>query len=254
MGGLSFAISPIVYAAFSYEPFAQPAGQLLENQTDWSATGTTGTSPALVAESLTFPNLATSQGGALSLQAGNRKSLVGVLPSFNSGTVYYSFAFQILSQPSSETIFSRVGTSGGVYASNVALNTIGGFAKIGIGTRATSPIAYADANLTLNTTYFVVTSYQFDNGSGQSLSQLWLFSDANPLSSTPPPASAIGATGAAIANTSRINLRGEASSPALLFDEFRYGNSWASVAPVPEPSSFISLTISTLLLLHRRRA
>ena len=241
------------------EPFDYTAGANLANHTNanflaWADIGTSTAGPYITvrSNSLPVPGLANTSGNSIQF-GGLGKSVRFSFPTgypVNSGTLYYSFATQVIDTNglTASGIFvagfnNSVGTQTGqptVIGTRVYLHhTNGGF---NIGTSKNSSTAsewvWDPRTFTTNQTIFLVGSYTFNTvaTTNDDLAQLWINPDPSTFgSATPPPPLLVTSAGPDItANqiASFIFVQRSTTQPALMFaDELRMGRTWADVTP-----------------------
>lgn len=249
LAAISVAQAQIVYDGFDYT-----VGSTLAGNSTWSALNS-GTAPLIASGNLSVDGLDAPTGNKVSWDAGNIQEAILAYDSQTSGTIFYSFAFQLTSLPTSATYSFALATGNTGYAATVWLRADGEGFNIGLGNRSsgTTP-TYDTTTLQLNTTYFVVGAYTFNPGTNDDISSLWL----NPSSATfdlAPSTPTLTSTGGTdMTAISQFLLRGAAGSPAGELDELRIGTTWASVTPVPEPGTVAMLSIGLGLVLWRLRS
>jgi hypothetical protein len=114
----------------------------------------------------------------------------------------------------------------------VWLRSDGAGYDIGINPRTTAAnTVWSSGTQTINTTLFVVISYQIVSGTSNDVVNLWI----NPTPGSSMPAATHSATnsGTDLANLNRILLRQDAATttPFVEMDELRVGTTWADVTP-----------------------
>lgn len=245
----------------SYEGFNYTVAQTLEAQADW-APANTGTAPTIVSGSLSVAGLQSSTGNSVSLPGGNYQEVLGSLSTYNSGSVYYSFALNLTSAPTGAAYSFALSTGGTNYGAVVWLQASGAGYNLGLSNRSSGVTPTYDTTvLALNTTVFVVGRYTFNAGVTNDTSALWI----NPSSGTfedvsAPTPTLTSATGTDLTAVTQFLIRGAAGSPAGVFDELRVGTTWASVttSAIPEPSTASvlagGLVLAGVVMQRRRRA
>jgi len=236
----------IVYEGFDYTV----AGNLENNDPPWSGLNT-GTAPVVAAGNLSVPGLAPPTGNRVSWEVGNiREAWLQLSGTQTSGTVYYSFPFQLSSVPTATTYSFGFTQNSTTYGATIWLRGDTDGFNIAVANRTTAPGAgdYLATKFPLNSTIFVVGSYEFIPGTGNDLSRLWI----NPASATFAAASAPTATltatgGTDLSGIQGFLLRGANGSPAGVMEVLRIGTSWAAVTPVPEPSAVVLAGLGGLL-------
>ncbi len=198
-----------------------------------------GDSILVEAGSLSYPGLAASTGNKISF-AGTGADYYRAFASQTAGTVYSSFILNV-------TDVSSLNTTGGYFVAFIAESsttlygaaiwarqgTTAGSFNIGISPRTSATtIVWLPGDLTTNTNYFLVTSYELVSGAGNDVAQLWL----NPsLGGTMPAADATvtNTGGADLSSVEKFLFRQatNTTTPGVQIDEVRVGNTWADVTP-----------------------
>jgi hypothetical protein len=246
------AISATAYSQFQqYDGFAYTTNTTLAGNGTWSNVNT-GTAPIIVADSLTVSGLQAPTGNKVSWDAGNIQEAINLFGATNTtGATFFSFAFQLTSLPTATTYSFGLAQNTTTYGATVWLRADGSGFNVGVnkGTTATNAV-YAPGTLSLNTTYFLVGSYEFVAGSANDIASLWINPDSSTFDTLPSPSATITSTnsGGDISGISGFLLRGANGSPAGLMDELRIGTDWADVTPVPEPSTYAMLALAGVAL------
>lgn len=236
-----------------YDGFDYTASQNLTVQTTWSSLNT-GVPPVVQAGNLSVSGLASPTGNRVSWDTGNIQEALKAVTSQSSGTVYYSFAFQLTALPTTATYSFALGTGNTNYAAPVWLQASGSNFNIGLSNRSNSTPNYAIGTYSLSTTYFLVGSYTFNSGTGDDASSLWIDPISSSFGADTAPTPSLTATGGTdMTAISQFLIRGAAGSPSGIMDELRIGTTWASVTPVPEPSTWALAGLGAGLVLWRLR-
>jgi len=206
---------------------------------------------------LTFPGLPDLGGpNLLSVSNGAAGTAISQFANQTSGQVYYSFLLDTLAVGTGNRYLTSLnpGTStpnGGSDALSVYIYSNNTF-----GLRTANIAAVHTVPFSLNTTYFVVVSYDF----GTTSANFWL---------NPTPGGVQGAADMTLAGDGSVtaidNVGFKAQSDnisgvgqgAYLIDTLRVGTTWADVTPVPEPSAFFLAAAGVGLMLgmiRRRRS
>jgi len=249
------------YAQLFYESFNYTSGSTLA--TSPSTNGNwlplnSGTAPQVANGNLNVFGLQSSVGNSLSWAAGNiQEAYSTISPAVSTGPLYYSFAFQLTALPTATTYSFGLLQSGSTtnYGATVWFKANGSGFNIGLDNRTATPTSnYATPIYNLNDTIFIVGSYEFISGAGNDVSRLWINPSYIDFSALSAPTATITATGGTDL-TGGVNgflLRGASGSPSGKIDELRMGTTWASVTPVPEPSSGALLVLGGAALVAVR--
>lgn len=243
------AFSQTIYDGFDYD-----IGSTLASNSSWAAVNT-GTAPIIASGNLSVSGLVPPTGNRVTWESGNIQEAVKTVDTYTSGSIFYSFSFQLSSLPTQATYSFSLSHSNTLYASAVWLRADAGGTgfNIGLSNRSNSTAEYSSTVFDLNTTIFLVGSYTIAEGGGNS-SSLWINPNSSSFGGLAPTAS-LTATGGNDQNTiSQFLLRGAAGSPAGTMDELRIGDSFAAVTPVPEPSVVVLLGLGLAFVLWRVRA
>ncbi|MCD8481976.1 MAG: PEP-CTERM sorting domain-containing protein [Verrucomicrobia bacterium] len=234
--GLSITALSATASNIFTDTFNYTVGQSLEDQTNWSGLNS-GSQPQVASGNLSVPGLAPSTGNMASWESGNiREALASFAPQ-TSGTVFFSFAFRVDSLPTATTYSFSLANNNTFYAASVWLRTSGTQFEIGLSNRSNSAVTYASDLLDAGSTYFLVGSYDLENFT----SELWLNPDSSTFGSAVPTSTLSATGGTDLATISQFLIRGANGSPAMTMDELRIGSTWASVTPIPEPSTYAAL-------------
>jgi hypothetical protein len=261
----------------AYEPFADAtgsggtaytAGANLVGQTNaqgqaWFQAGAAIPSSSILSGSLSVSGLAPSSGNSvLAVPQANVASRFAFGSSINSGSVYYSFAFQV------PAIGSTLGTGGGfiagfnntgaasqtgsptVIGARVLIRAATGGFNIGLSKSSgtASDFQWSSQLFTPSDTIFIVGSYDIGvlATAGDDSTRMWVNpSSANFGAASAPAATLTAATGGDALTSGSLQSfllyeRANTLFPdQAVLDELRIGTSWADVTPttVPEPAS-----------------
>jgi hypothetical protein len=231
-------LSSLSYAQVSlphYDGFDYTAGEALQTQTGWVAVNT-GDNIDIVSGNLSFTNLMTSTGNKISF-AGAGIDASKAMVSQNSGTIYYSLLINPI------TMAGVTDVNGGYLAGFQQNTTTFGATlwtkrvdddnlNFGIEVRtATGASTTWTGNYPANTTYFLVVSYTFVDGTNNDEVKLWV----NPTPGASEPASTItdNHTGTDLPSIVGFFIRQDSATetPSVEIDELRIGTTWADVTP-----------------------
>jgi PEP-CTERM motif len=237
-------------AALLYsEGFNYTADQALVPNDGW-----TGGSSLITVGSgnLTFPGLADLGGpNLLSVSNGAAGSTYTLFANQTSGQVYYSFLLNPLELGTGNRYLTALNPgvnppNGGSDALSVYVYSNNTFGLRTAGASAIHTVAFS-----LNTTYFIVVSYDFDN----TQANMWV----NPTGGGAQGAADMTLAGdASVTAIDNIGFKAQSDATgAYLIDTLRVGTTWADVNPavVPEPSSLMlaAAGIGLLVGMIRRR-
>jgi len=132
-------------------------------------------------------------------------------------------------------VFALGGTNNGNANGEFTLDRITGFVNSGVARS--------------NATTFFVAKIDYAGGAGADVLTYWV----NPTIGGAEPVSALTATGTF--NFDRIGFA-NFNPDRWNLDEVRFGTTWASVTPIPEPSTYalLALGLGVVCFLRRRRA
>lgn len=242
-----------------YDGFDYVTNTTLAGNGTWTNLNT-GTAPVIASSNLPVSGLAAPTGERATWIAGNIQEAWNQFGVTNTnGTVYFSFAFQLSSVPTTATYSFAFTQNSTTYGTSLWLQADGtNNFNIGLAPRTSTP-SYLTNSLELNTTIFVVGAYDLISGSANDVASLWVNPSSASFGSGSAPAVSLSITnsGTDLSSVSGFLLRGAAGSPAGTMDELRIGTTWASVTPVPEPSTVAMLSLAGLgfagYLVRRRR-
>jgi hypothetical protein len=242
---LNLNAQPLFYEPFSYTP-SNVNGLFVQSNAVWK-NANTGDSIFVVANSLSYPGLAASQGEKVAFDGAGVDNYRAFTQQ-TSGEVYASFVMNVASLGLMNTTGTYVLTllennSTSAFGACLWLKksaTAGKF-NIGISNRSNSAVSYLPADLDTLTSHFIVLSYEIIAGSANDVSSIWLntaqFGGSEPASS----ASALGGTDLSVAGIGRLMLRQPATTanaPFVQFDEIRVGTTWNDVTPCAAPTTY----------------
>ena len=258
------AHAQVLYDGFNYTDATNLVGQVNPgNGQTWTEIAA-GTNPATISSGgLTYGDLVTTTGRVSMPAFSSSTQDAGISFTNTTPDIFYSFIFRIDNAVSMSTTFQTFtavanGATNGLGIAIRQNSVTAGTFDLGIHKRANTGSAETTAALqTLATgTYFVVVNYVTNGGVGDDVMNIWL----NPTNASLGGGSAPSATFSSTAGTdtttqwNQFRLSPPNQIGASFFDEVRVGTTWASVTPVPEPSTWALLAIGmTALVIFRRR-
>jgi hypothetical protein len=216
-----------------YEPMNYTVGQGLQTQTDWTPLNS-GDALLIASGNLSYAGLPASTGNKVTFDGAGIDAAM-LFTQQTSGTVYYSFLLDVTSLGSLNTTGGyftgfNEGT-GSNYGATVWTRKDGTGYDIGINPRTTVTNTVWSTATVINTTVFIVISYQMVTGTTNDVVKMWI----NPTPGGTEPAATASATntGTDLANVDRILIRQDAAAttPFIQMDELRIGTTWADVTP-----------------------
>lgn len=238
--------APVHAQLIQYDGFAYATNSTLAGNGTWTNLNT-GTAPVIASSNLPVSGLAAPTGERVTWVAGNIQEAWNQLGVTNTnGTLYYSLAFQLTSVPTTATYSFAFTQNNTTYGTSVWLQASGtNNFNVGLAPRTATP-SYLTNVFDLNTTIFLVGSYQFVDGSANDVVSLWINPSSSSFEAGSAPTADLTLTNAGtdLTSVSGFLLRGATGSPAGTMDELRVGSTWASVTPVPEPSTYALLALA----------
>jgi len=225
------------------ERFNYPTGNLTGNTINggtWTQTGSNAATPVQVTTgSLSYSGLPASVGNKVVLLNATNYEDPGLDITPTTSTVYASFILNVVN-PGNTTgdyffNFSSAGTNATDYKARVHVRQGSSAGTYNIGLRgdsgAASPYIWS-SNITVGSPIFVVVAYQFNPGTNDDMTYVWLNPPLGQASPVSADLSSVVGTDIAAA-LGRVNLRqGSAStSMNLELDELRVSTSWQDVTP-----------------------
>lgn len=217
-----------------HDPINYTVGQGLQTQTGWTSLNS-GDALLISSGNLTYAGLIAATGNKVTFD-GAGIDAAKLFTQQTSGTVYYSFLLNITSLGSLNTTggyFTSFNEgTGSTFGGTVWLRSDGAGYDVGINPRTTAAnTVWSTGTQSINTTLFVVVSYQIVSGSTNDIVKLWI----NPTPGSTMPVETLSATNSStdLANLNRILLRQDSatSTPFVEMDELRVGTTWADVTP-----------------------
>lgn len=247
---------PLIFAILFTQIFASAQQLFTENfsytnsqalsSNNWTiASGST--SPIVTSSGLTYSGYVLSNiGNAAALNTSGQGVVRDGVTNINSGNIYTSFMINVSAASTSGDYFfsllpqgaAGLNTSfGRVYAKLSST----GYYKLGI-QKFNETVAYGNDSFAIGATILVVAKYKFAASSGNDSCMIYGFSSGVP-STEPTTPSAV--TTSSIASPSsgfgRYALRFGTSSPTLIIDGIRSGQTWADVnSPTTNPVQAVS--------------
>lgn len=232
------------------------------------AGGAASPSPTIASGNLSVPGLLDGGGNSVRLTpyATGMAARYNIGSTTSSGTIYYSLAFQITdlgALQASGAFFAGFNNSSGaqgtvpsVIGTRLLVRPATGGFNIGLSKNSSTAADFAwdSAVYTTSDTIFVVGSYTFNPTTGDDVSKLWINPSSSSFSDVEPGSGFLTATTGTDLNVASFLLfqRGTAQNPAeIIVDGLRIGLSYASVTPVPEPSTLAFLGAGFLALIAR---
>jgi YDG domain len=269
-------------AGTSYAVGSQLIGQTNAQGLVWVLAGTNVIGPSISATSLSYPGLLASSGGSVSLvpvATGDyaRWNFNSTISGSTAQTLYYSMLLDVTNLGTLTTggvfvaCFNNLAAAGGAPTVNLGgrlylrNNGAGGY-NVGVnkedGSTVSTDIVYAPANLSLNSTHFVVVGYTFSGtpSSANDSVELWLDPATNTFGAASAPTAdlttALGAninTGATENILSLLLRENNVNIPPMLVASVSVGLAWADVTPLPSGSlvpTFSNLVATTNTAYH----
>lgn len=220
-----------------HDAISYTAGQTLQSQEGWTFLNS-GDDISITAGSLSYTNLPTSAGNKISFD-GSGIDAAKLFTQQTSGTVYYSFLFNVtalgtLNNTTGGYFTSYTEGSSTSYGGGVWTRSNGTGFDIGLSARTTAAntVWSAGGAFPLNTTILVVVSYQLVAGASNDIVKLWI----NPALGAAEPTPTLTVTNTAgidLVNLNRLLVRQDSANntPSINMDELRVGITWESVTP-----------------------
>jgi hypothetical protein len=230
--------SQLLTEPFNYtpDPSLGLSAQSQSGSNPWAIINT-GDSILVDAGSLSYAGLAASTGNKVKFD-GSGTDYYTNFTSQTSGSVYRSFILNVSALGTLNTTggyFNGLIQSGSTSVFGAAvwsrLSSTAGKYNVGVSTRSNSAVTWLAADLTPGTPCFIVVAYDFNSGTGDDVSRIWLNTSA--IGGAEPAADATSVVGTDLTSAARVFLRQDAATttPFIEFDELRVGTTWASVTP-----------------------
>jgi hypothetical protein len=215
---------PLLNENFDYGNATDFLARLTNNWTAYSAAGAIPV--AYTPQGLTFTRYGASNiGGAVTMQNGDfsREDVASVFPQTTTGTIYLASLINLSKAGAGEFFLSIRDAAGGffnrVYVKDGGANNL----TFGLGKNAT--VQYATLNHKYNTTYLVVTKYDF----ATKISSMYVFDGTFP-DTEPTTALAVSLpTGTSPANLTDISIRQAETDVSATIDGVRVATTWRGV-------------------------
>lgn len=230
-----------------YEPMDYVAGNQLELQTGYTALNS-GDSIVISSGSLSYTGLQASTGNKIAFD----KWGIDASKSFTAqttGTIYYSFLLNVTDLGGlleAGGYFSALIANGTTFGATVWTRKNGAGYDIGVNPRTSAAnTVWSTASYAINTTVFVVVSYEMDPSAGDVV-KLWV----NPTPGSAEPTTTLTATntGTDLSSVAGFLIRqdSESETPFIEMDELRVGNTWADVTPIGATANPVtSITVTS---------
>lgn len=212
---------------------------------------------SIASGSLSVPGLLPSSGNHIAFDGGGTDYQRTFTP-VETGSLWYSFAFQVTDATANTTAgyFAGFGQNATNFSTTIWTQQDGAGFNLGVvNNTSTANIQFVPGTLSLNTTYFVVGSFNLDDDTAS----LWFAPSSATFGQVDAPAATIsGLTGTARSSLDRFFIRQDSTSETafMLMDEIRVGTTWASVTPVPEPATYaaiLGIVVLGLAIVRRRK-
>ncbi|HPR27615.1 lamin tail domain-containing protein, partial [Lentimicrobium sp.] len=222
--------------ALVYEPFDYPEGEALQAQLNWNAVNS-GDDILISSGNLTYNGLQASAGNKVSF-AGAGMDAFRTFVNQTSNIVYYSFIMNVtdLNQLNATGgYFTGLASSSSSFGATVWTGLDGEGYLIGVNPRTTAAnTVWVAGTQTIGNAVLVVVSYEFVEGTGNDVVNIWVNPAAASLGAAIPPAATATATntdGTDLGSISQFFIRQDSDSetPFIDMDECRVGTSWADV-------------------------
>ncbi len=236
----------IIFSSTTYgqvlleENFDYSAGDLLSDH-GWTAYSSAGSNSITVNNGgLTYDGYASSDVGNAALLDNNGEDVNKAFSSQTTGTIYYSFLFNVQNVISDYFIYLYRSSSN--FAARVYISGSDATFKLGISNTSTAPSTFGNTILNTNTTYLCIVKYDVSSSGDASL---WVFSSGVPASEAIAGTPEATTTGSGQTTINAIALRQYNSSENIIIDGIRVATTWSG-APLPvELTSFTASITST---------
>lgn len=251
------------WAGVYYEPFNYSTsltnliGRTTADGLSWSQAGPSPivNQPTIHAGNLNYPGLAPAIGNSVNFGGNGTSARFNLPVGVKSGTVYYSFIFQLTNITGLSTggiFWAGFNNSVGTTTSNPTVvdtrldvkASAGGTYQIGLdkSSGSTPLIVFATNTFTTNDVVFVVGSYTFNPGDVDE-SRLWINPPSSSFGTSTPPDGYLSNTNGANISGGAVNsfvlCNRSTSEPAgIIADELLISTNWADVTPPSGPPPF----------------
>lgn len=238
--------SAMTLAAQDFEDqFAYTEGLPLDGQGSWTAVTGTGT-VSVVAGNLTFAGYSRDQGSRVELNnTGTSRAVAkGLSVTYSSGTAFVSFLVNFSVLPGGNArFFSMRNTANGNRPLRIRTRSQDGSVFLGVRKRDGTTAFATLKPLALNTTYLVVASYEFVDGTDNDIVSLWIDPVPQPGSPAPPVPDATTTSGPDASQVNQTVVSQTLAGGTMTLDDLRFASSYAAL----ESSLPVTLTSWTAL-------
>lgn len=237
--------------ALVYEPFDYPAGETLPSQTNWTGINTGDDNILIIEGSLTYSGLQASAGNKVSF-AGAGIDAYRTFVNQTSNIVYYSFIMNVTDVGllnATGGYFTGIASNSTNFGATVWTGLFGDGYRIGINPRtSTANTVWVTGTQPTGNSVLIVVSYEFIEGTGNDVVNIWVNPSAASLGAATPPAATATVTntgGTDLGSISQFFIRqdSDTETPFIDMDECRVGTSWADVTPTETASGTLNLTV-----------
>lgn len=235
--------------ALVYEPFDYPAGETLPSQTNWTGINTGDDNILIIEGSLTYSGLQASAGNKVSF-AGAGIDAYRTFVNQASNIVYYSFIMNVTDVGllnATGGYFTGIASNSTNFGATVWTGLFGDGYRIGINPRtSTANTVWVTGTQPTGNSVLIVVSYEFIEGTGNDVVNIWVNPSAASLGAATPPAATATVTntgGTDLGSISQFFIRqdSDTETPFIDMDECRVGTSWADVTPAGSSGKTLDL-------------